>query len=259
MIDIPDPYRGLCASTYDALVPPDAVGDVEFFRSMIADDGEPALEIACGTGRLLLKYLAEGFDIEGLDLSAEMLEICAAKVRAAGLEVTLHRQAMQQLDLERRFRTIFIPYATFQLLTEDADVDASLRRFRTHLTPSGRLLLPLFLPLEGDVGQDAAPEGEWRLRRESDAADGGTIRCWEMASYDFDAQVKHSRMRFEVADDAGDIIEAEERSLGIRWYTQEQMATRLATAGFTDVEAFSGHSRAAAQPDDASFTFVGRR
>ena len=258
MADIPDPYRGLCASTYDALAPPDAVGDVEFFRSMIAADGEPALEIACGTGRLLLQYVAEGFDIEGIDLSPEMLEICARKARESGLDVTLHRQTMQELDLERRFRTIFVPYFTFQLLMQDEDIAAALQRFRKHLEPAGQLLLPLFLPFEADVGQDAAPEGEWRLRRESADDDGGKIRCWEMASYDFGAQVKHSRLRFEVVDDAGDVIDSEERSLGVRWYTQEQMAARLATAGFTVVAALCGHSHGPAKPDDTSFTFVAR-
>jgi len=257
--DCHDPYQGLCASTYDALVPPDAVGDVAFFRSIIADDGEPALEIACGTGRLLLPYVAAGFDVEGIDLSAEMLEICLRKARESGLGIRLHRQAMQQLCLERRFRTIFVPYFTFQLLTADTDVDESLRRFYRHLQPGGRLVLPLFLPFEGDVGQEAAPEGEWRLRRESAAENGGTMCCWEIASYDFEAQVKHSRLRFEVANDAGDVVDSEERSLGIRWYTQDQMAVRLTTAGFQDVAALSGHSREPANPDDASFTLVARR
>ena len=258
MVDIPDSYSGLCASTYDALAPPDAVGDVEFFRSMIAADGEPALEIACGTGRLLLQYVAEGFDVEGVDLSAEMLEVCARKARQSGLDVTLHRQAMQELDLARRFRTLFIPYFTFQLLTQDEDIAAALQRFREHLEPAGQLLLPLFLPFEGDVGQDAAPDGEWWLQRESADGDSGKIRCWEMASYNFGAQLKHSRLRFEVADDTGDVIDSEERSLDIRWYTQEQMAARLATAGFADVAALRGHSRGPAKPDDTSFTFVAR-
>ena len=84
------PYRGLCASTYDLLVPPDAVGNVAFFRELIRDAGEPALEIGCGTGRLLLQYAAAGLDVEGVDLSEEMLGICRTKAAALGVDVGLH-------------------------------------------------------------------------------------------------------------------------------------------------------------------------
>jgi len=40
----------------------------------------PILELACGTGRLTIPIAEAGFEIYGLDLSANMLAICRTKV-----------------------------------------------------------------------------------------------------------------------------------------------------------------------------------
>jgi hypothetical protein len=38
-------FTGFVAETYDLLVTHDAIGDAEYFRAVIFDGGEPALEI----------------------------------------------------------------------------------------------------------------------------------------------------------------------------------------------------------------------
>jgi len=55
--------------------------DRQFYRDVIDSSGEPALDVGCGTGRLLLEYLADGLDVDGVDVSPEMLEICAEKAK----------------------------------------------------------------------------------------------------------------------------------------------------------------------------------
>ena len=252
----PDNYRGLCASTYDILAPHDAVGDADFFRQIIADGGQPALEVACGTGRLLLPYVREGLDVDGMDLSAEMLEICREKARGQGVDVTLYEQPMQGLDVPRRYRTIYIPFYSFQLLVDDDDVAESLRRFHQHLEPGGRLVVPLFFPFDDDVATEPAPAGEWRVRRESRREDGATVRAWENATYDFESQVKQSTLRFEVVDSNGETAASEDVRLGIRWHTQPQFDSMLRAAGFGDIDVFKAQSSEPASADDTMFTFV---
>src|SRR3954453_9282007 len=69
--------------------------DTSFFRSAIAAYGEPALDVGCGAGRMLLRFLADGLDVEGCDRSGEMLAYCRGYAASRGLNPVLHEQAMQ--------------------------------------------------------------------------------------------------------------------------------------------------------------------
>ena len=251
-------YRGLCASTYDLLLPADAVGDLEFYRDAIVDAGEPALEIGCGTGRLLLAYLGAGLDVEGIDTSSAMLEICRTKARARGLTVRVHEQAAETLDLRRRFQTIYVPVGSFMLILDPDTARAALRRFLGHLLLGGRIIVPLGLPWQADVATTPAPHGEWRLRRTGvRPEDGAAVECWELATYEFGTQLKHAQLRYEVRVQ-GRLVQTEHHVLPLRWYTQEQFADLLNAAGFVDVHAVREHTWEPARREDAFFTFVAR-
>ena len=119
-------YRGLIASSWDLLR-----GDTSdwpdrpFFRKIIANDGQPALDVGCGTGRLLLDYLSEGLDVDGIDVSPEMLWICLEKAQDFDLNPTTYQQAIQSLDVPRKYRTIFIPSNSFQLVTDLSNAETN--------------------------------------------------------------------------------------------------------------------------------------
>src|SRR5579884_3048187 len=49
------------------------------------------LDLGCGTGRLLTPFAARGYQVVGLDLSAAMLAVAAARARRAGVAVDLVR------------------------------------------------------------------------------------------------------------------------------------------------------------------------
>jgi SAM-dependent methyltransferase len=46
--------------------------EIDYFGRFIERDGQPALDVACGTGRLLLPYVRAGLDVDGCDVSADM-------------------------------------------------------------------------------------------------------------------------------------------------------------------------------------------
>ncbi len=68
-------YRGLAAECYDLWFGAEPFWDQAFFHQRLCRNGGVALEIACGTGRLLVPFLRDGLAVEGVDASAEMLEI----------------------------------------------------------------------------------------------------------------------------------------------------------------------------------------
>ena len=79
--------------------------EIAYFRRFV-EAGQPALDVACGTGRLLVPFLQAGLDVDGCDLSADMLALCRERAEAEGLTPDLYAQAMHELDLPRRYRTI---------------------------------------------------------------------------------------------------------------------------------------------------------
>ena len=82
-------YRGLAAECYDLWFGKEPFWDQGFFHERIRQNKGMALEIACGTGRLLVPFLRDGLVVEGMDASDEMLSICRAKAARAGVTPTL--------------------------------------------------------------------------------------------------------------------------------------------------------------------------
>lgn len=74
-------YHGMIASSWDLLRGDTAnIPDRKFFRDVIKRSGEPVLIVGCGTGRLLLEYLADGIDVDGVGISPEMRDYTLAQL-----------------------------------------------------------------------------------------------------------------------------------------------------------------------------------
>ena len=83
-------YRGLVAECYDLWFGDEPFWDQAFFHDRIRQNRGRALEIACGTGRLLVPLLRDGLAVEGLDASEAMLAICRTKAARVGVTPTLY-------------------------------------------------------------------------------------------------------------------------------------------------------------------------
>jgi SAM-dependent methyltransferase len=246
-------YRGLMASTWDLFLGNEARWeDILFFREFISRHGQPVLEIGCGTGRLLLDYLAAGIVIDGVDNSPEMLAICRAKAQQRSLQPALFQQTMEQLDLPRRYRTIIIPASSFQLVTDPTMARQAMQRFLAHLEPGGVLAMRLMLPW-----QEGKPiQTDWRLTGEVvRPEDGAVLRRWSRADYDLENQLEHTEERYEVILQ-GQIVASEHhrRSPAARWYTPAQALKLYEGASFTQVRLLGGQS-----DKEPIFTVWGRK
>src|SRR5207245_328364 len=113
--------------------------EIAYFQKFVEEDGQPALDVACGTGRLLIPYLRAGLDVDGCDISADMLSLCRERAELEGVSPNLYPQAMHQLDLPRKYGTIIVCDG-FGLGGNRQDDLEALRRFHHHLEPDGVLL-----------------------------------------------------------------------------------------------------------------------
>ncbi len=110
--------------------------EIDWFRPFV-EAGQPALDAACGTGRLLVPYLAAGFDVDGSDISPDMLGHVRERCEREGIPPpNLYAQAMHELDLPRRYRTIIVCGGFGLGGHREHDVEG-LRRIYEHLEPGG--------------------------------------------------------------------------------------------------------------------------
>ena len=80
--------------------------EIAYFQKFIERYGQPVLDAACGTGRLLLPYLLAGLDVDGCDISPDMLALCSERAEREGLAPKLYAQPIHDLSLPRKYNTI---------------------------------------------------------------------------------------------------------------------------------------------------------
>src|SRR5947207_6182848 len=54
--------------------------DVNFYRRTVAEHGKDALELGCGTGRVLVPLVRDGARVVGVDAAQPMLRAAAARL-----------------------------------------------------------------------------------------------------------------------------------------------------------------------------------
>ena len=240
-------YSGLAADTYDLWFGDEPFWDQRFFFERIRENGGAALELACGTGRLLVPFLRDGLDVEGVDASCRMLELCRQKAVAAGLAPVLHEQLMQALDVPRRFHTIYIPADSFRMVVDRAEATQALVRSRNHLAPGGELIVTLGqTPTNTDDGQA-------RMTRHARRDDGTIARVFVTTRTVPDESVQEMHVRFEIV--SNDVITEVLTwpSARLRCYEPGEFTSLLRSAGFRSVQERVGYGGAPEPAPDRIF------
>lgn len=107
------------------------------------------LDVACGTGKHL-EHLKTEFEVEGLDLDEEMLEIA----RTRNPDVRFHVGSMLEFDLGRRFDVVACLFSSIAYMRTPENLDRAVATMAGHLQPGGLLVVePFFTPDTWEPGQ----------------------------------------------------------------------------------------------------------
>ncbi len=202
----------------------------DFYVELAREAKGPVLDVACGTGRILLPCLQAGVDIEGVDLFEPMLARLRTKAAALELNPKLHRANMADFRLDRRFALVMIPFNAFiHNMTADDQIRC-LRTCREHLLPGGLLAFDTFFPSHAIVG---APENTRVLEGElPHPTTGLPMRMYDTRTFDRVAQTQHSLNELELLDADGNIVDVKRTRSESRYVYKNEMELLLRLAGF---------------------------
>lgn len=186
-----------------------------------------ALELGCGSGRLLLPLLKKGYLMEGLDNSADMLEIC--RKQSLNLDPILHQAGISDFSTGSTYAAIAIPAFTLQLLPY-SNISHTLTNIHRHLHPDGGLYITTFIPWAEITGQ--LEEGKWYLDHESKLPTGETARCHTHFTINRFSQKLVRKHRYELLSQDDELLEASDSTHHLTWFWPRELQEILHHTGF---------------------------
>jgi SAM-dependent methyltransferase len=241
--------------------------EIAYFQRHV-ERGQPALDVACGTGRLLIPFLRAGLDVDGCDVSADMVALCREKAEADGRMPTLFVQPMHLLDPPRSYRTIFV-CGGFGLGSDREQDAEALGRFYEHLEPGGTLVLDNENPYSSGlpwrywqneeraaIPRDWEPLDSVERRRGSDGAEYALQS--RLVAFDPLQQRTTYEMRAGMWID-GALVREEEHILHMTLYFANELLLMLERAGFQEVVVHGDHREEPAAGDSEFVVFVAKK
>ena len=207
-------------------------GDIEYYYDKLKEITGNILEAGVGTGRMLVPFIEKGLNIEGVDLSEEMLAQCRVNMEQAGVTGNVYQGDLTQLDLEKKYAAIMMPTGSFCLLPRPIIKDV-LKSFYNHLEVGGTLMLDIELPSWFKTGEVSV----------SDYALGdshGLLFTSTAKEMNWQEQYVTYINRYELVE-KGRVTETEISNFTLYWYGLEEFTMLLELAGFTDITYTAGY------------------
>lgn len=240
--------------------------EADFFKSIIETSGQPALDLGCGSGRLLLPYLQAGLDVDGCDYSTDMLARCQERASAEGLSPRLYPQAMHELDLPRRYKTIFC-CGVIGLGGERQLTLKAMQRCYEHLRPGGTFAFdymvrwndpPAWLSRLPE-GRQALPQ-EWPSSTERKLlADGSQLElATRTVAMDPLEEVATRQIRARLWRN-GELLQEEIHTQKLEDYSKNELVLMLQNSGFDEIRILGDYNDEPATADHRNLIFLGRK
>jgi SAM-dependent methyltransferases len=209
---------------YDLVFGSDWKAEFDFLRAAFgrftAGQVRRVFEPACGTGRLLFRLGAAGYEVSGLDLNPRAVEYCNKRLVRHGLSGSVFVGDMSDFRLPRKVDAAFNMINSFRHLLSEEAARSHLQCVARALRRGGLYVLGLHLtPTEGTP----LSEESWSARR------GHLAINTHLQTFDLDLKRRAERctMRMDIYTPKNALAIVDE--LVFRTYTRTQLKTLLAS------------------------------
>jgi len=240
--------------------------EAAYYKGLIETSGQPALDLGCGSGRLLLPYLQAGLDVDGCDYSQDMLAQCEERAKREGLSPRLYAQAMHELDLPRRYKTIFAR-GVIGLGGEWRLTMQAMQRCHEHLRHGGTFAFDYMVRWnDPPAWMSRLPENRQSLPQEWPSsterkllADGNELEIVARTVGTDpleNVSTRQIRARLWRKDE---LLKEEGHTQKLDDYNKNELVLMLEHAGFSDIQIFGDFSDEPATADHENLIFVARK
>lgn len=235
------------AQVYDDLMDEELYDSwVNFTTQSLPLKNQQVLDLACGAGHLAIRMKQEGYNVTGLDLSSQMIEI--AKQRAEDAELTIPFVIGNMLDLSavNQFDAVTC-YCDSICYLPDADaVQKAFEEVYQHLTKEGVFLFDVHSIYQID---EVFPGYTFNDQTEEISF------LWKSYVGEFPHSIEHD-LTFFVYQDEIDLYERFDETHKERTYPIKQYLSMLKKAGFTSIEISANYGKDEINKDSTRWFFV---
>ncbi len=209
-------------------------------------DPQLICELACGTGNMTIPLAQRGYEMIGVDLSAEMLAAAREKAARANADILFLNQDMTRLDLYGTVDAVLCMIDGFNYVLPPAALFSMLQRIKTcFLNPGGLVIF--------DVST------EYKL---STTIGGNTFiydtddifYTWENRYFP-KKRISDMTLNFFVREKSGAYRRFTERHVQ-RAHRQAELACILTKAGFSNLQVFEELTFSPPRPDSQRIVFA---
>lgn len=221
--------------------------DIHFYRGIAKNRMEfrkgPILDLACGTGRLLVPLVRDGHDVVGVDCSAEMLAAAARRIARMSecrrTQCSLVQADMRTFAFGQRASFAIAAFHSVQHLLTDEDLLHFLRATRKNLCKGGWLAFDVLPPDPEWLARD--PTRRWGRTTFRHPVSGQRFVYTTNHVFDPDSRLLHMRLYYQPVDGEGQ-PQGRERIMRLchRQLWPTDVERLLEAGGFRLIEAFAG-------------------
>lgn len=238
------------AFIYDELMNDvDYNGWIKYIEEIIEKENvkvQNILELACGTGNLTIPLTKKNYDIAGIDISDQMLNVAREKAEKEGVELVLLQQDIAELDFDvTNLDCILCACDGFNYITYDDDLENVFAKSHELLKDGGVFIFDIssHYKLSTILGNNMHGENRDDISY-----------LWQNY-FDDEQNLIEMELAFFVKDANGKFDKFEEVHQQ-RAYTEDEIIESLQISGFTDIKVYGDFTFEKPKKDSERIFFV---
>ena len=212
--------------------------ELNFYLSY-AKKEDKILEALCGSGRFLIPFMEQGFDIFGIDLSVAMLN----KLKQKAPNAKVFQADILEYSSKNRFDYIFISSGSVSLFTDINLCRKILGKIKEMLTPEGKFVFAV-----DTVADKCSDDNDYKISVTTKTKEGFDLILKNKNYYDEQSRTQFSPGIYELYNGT-ELLQSEYMDFQTHLYEFGEMERLLKEIGFTNVKTYSSFSKDVAVDD----------